>query len=151
MFYRSPYPVETAKRLIQYTKDETIKVYSNLIGARKENGNFVLRLREGEKFEFDYLFNATGQSKDLNNNLENQEQLIIQLINERILLPYKFGGITIDLDTMSAISQRYGTLNTLKVYGQLASGVDFLNDSVSLIKYSVKRGMDHFISIRVVS
>jgi len=147
MFYRSPYPVKTTKKLIRYTEDGTIKVYSDLIDVSKENEKFIMRLREGEKFEFDYLFNASGQSKDLSDNLEDQDELIIQLINERILLPYKYGGVSIDLDSMSAVSQRYGLLKTFKVYGQLASGVDFLNDSVSLIKYSVKRGIDHFISV----
>ena len=51
----------------------------------------------------------------------------------------EFGGVTIIPETMEAISPRYGTLKDFHVYGVLASGVQYRNNSTMMIQMTAHK------------
>lgn len=143
--FRSPLPSETIKTLLSYSDDDSANVYANISNAEKEDTGFRVELDSGDTIYVDYLLNGTGQTKDLIQSRHAQSELLQQLLNERILQPYPYGGVQILFPTMSAVSQRYGVLQNLKVYGQLVSGIDYMNNTVELISKSAVRGVESMI------
>lgn len=140
--FRSPLPSKTIEQLLEYSDDGSVSIYSGISSVRKNNTKFEINFDSGEGIRVDYLLNGTGQTKNLEHTREAQSRLIQQLINEHVLLPYPYGGVQILYPSMSVISQRYGLLKNFKVYGQLVSGIDYLNNTVELISRSAIRGVE---------
>lgn len=138
--FRSPLPAQTARKILQYVDDGSLDVYAGISGVEKKEESFKVAV-EDETVTVDILLNGTGQIKTLQEKQEKQQDLIQQLLNDRILQPYAYGGVEILYPSMSAMSSQHGELNTFKVYGQLVSGIDYMNNTVELISRSAIDGV----------
>lgn len=132
---RSSFPIATAKELISAWEKNKITVSDKLINVVKNNQSFTLILKGQEPQQVDYIINAAGAQRNVSFDMERMP-LLSQLLNERLLQPETFGGVQISLPNFSAISQRYGILPTLKVHGDLISGIQFGNNSVNMVSES---------------
>ena len=140
--FRSPIPVASAQKIIEGVDEGFVKIEQNIKEVKNNKNHFQIHFNESDEvLEVDYLLNGTGQTADLNEKWQQQQTLIKQLLNERILMPDKHGGVQIIYPDMSAISQHFGVLSTFKIYGQLVSGVDYYNNTVDLISESAVRGV----------
>lgn len=140
--FRSPMPPETARKIVEYVESGTVSIYSGIASVTKEKDSFKLATEAGDAvFTVDLLLNGTGQQKNLAKDPEQQQALVRNLLDKRIIQPNDFGGIDILYPSMSALSPKYGQLNTLKIYGQIVSGVDYMNNTVSVISASAIAGV----------
>lgn len=139
--FRSPLPEPTAQKIVEYVKDGSVSIYGGIRSIEKANEKFTVGLEENQNITVDVVLNGTGQQKNLSEKIEMQQPLIQQLINERIIVAYSFGGVQVTYPEMSVLSDRYGQLDTLKLYGQLTSGVDYMNNTIELISKSAIRGV----------
>ncbi|WP_323704519.1 FAD/NAD(P)-binding protein [Mammaliicoccus sp. Dog046] len=129
----NPMPQSTAKQLIEWIENGDLIVKEGLENVRKYYGKFRLKF-ENEDIEdrYHYVINASGPKTQLN-ELENGEHFIKDLENKQIVAPHPFGGILVKPYSNEVISPKYGTLNNIKVIGQLTSGVHFDMNGVSLL------------------
>lgn len=134
---RSSFPVATAKELVAAWQANSIAVSDNLIDVIEEENSFKLVLKDQAPKYVDYIINAAGTEKKVSYQVDRMP-LLRQLINERLLQPETFGGVQISLPDFSAVSQRHGILHTLKVHGELISGVQFGNNSVNMVSESAR-------------
>lgn len=139
--FRSPLPVQTAKQLVKYVQDGSVRLYAGIHSIEKINDLFNVKIKNDREIHVNAILNGTGQQKDVSTDVERQQPLIQQLINDRIFISHSFGGVQLSYPTMSVLSDRYGEMETMKVYGQLASGVDYMNNTVELISKSAVRGV----------
>lgn len=144
--FRSPIPVSSAEKIIESVDKGYVNIYKDITEIIKEKKGFQIKFDSTQPcLEVDYVFNGTGQTSDLSEKWDVQAPLIQQLLNERILSPYSHGGVQIIYPDMSVISQRFGTLPSFKVYGQLVSGIDYFNNTVDLISKSAVNGVRSMI------
>lgn len=135
---RSPLPLDSAKVLISAFKEGKLEVIRNVDEVKAEDGKFTL-ISQGKpiKENIDYGINATGLDTHLNDKCIND--LILQLINKRYLMKDENGGIMMVPETMAAISPRFGTLHNFHVYGVLATGNQYRNNSTLIIQNTAHR------------
>ena len=141
---RSSFPVATAKELVSAWEENKITVSNQLVDVIKEENSFELILKDGESQHVDYIINAAGTQKNVSFNMDRMP-LLSQLLNERLLQPETFGGIQINLPDFSAISQKYGIIHTLKVHGELISGIQFGNNSVNMVSESARPAVNDIL------
>ncbi|MCA9767043.1 MAG: FAD/NAD(P)-binding protein [Carnobacterium sp.] len=141
---RSSFPVATAKELVAAWQANNITVSNKLTGVIKEENSFKLILKDQEPQYVDYLINAAGTEKKVSYQVDRMP-LLRQLINERLLQPETFGGVQMSLPDFSAVSQRYGILHTLKVHGELISGIQFGNNSVNMVSESAQPAVQDIV------
>ena len=141
---RSSFPVATAKELVSAWEENKITVSNQLIDVIKEENSFELILKDGDSQKVDYIINAAGTQKNVSFNMDRMP-LLSQLLNERLLQPETFGGIQINLPDFSAISQKYGIIHTLKVHGELISGIQFGNNSVNMVSESARPAVNDIL------
>jgi len=144
--FRSPIPTTSAQKIIDSVDRGYVKVYKDIKDIKKDKDVFHINFTSSDvSLEADYLLNGTGQSADLKENWHEQDILIQQLLNERILTPYSHGGVQIIYPDMSVISQRYGVLSSFKAYGQLVSGINYFNNTVGLISQGAINGVKSMV------
>lgn len=142
--YRSPLPKESVRELLKWWDEENVQVYGGIESVHPLEKGFNIELKSDEVIPVDYLVNATGQ----NTAVDKEEVLPIllkEMLNKRILQSELFGGVQVIWPTLSVVSQRYGVLETLKVHGQLISGVEYGNNTVGMIIRSSRRAVSHVI------
>jgi uncharacterized NAD(P)/FAD-binding protein YdhS len=132
---RSSFPIATAKELISAWEGNGISVFSDLIDVVESEQSFKLNLKNQDPQHVDYIINAAGAQRNVSYDMERMP-LLSQLLDERLLQPETFGGVQVSLPEFSAVSQRYGILPTLKVHGDLISGIQFGNNSVNMVSES---------------
>src|SRR5699024_2858752 len=104
----------------------------------EENGaSFTCHLKDGTSINVDYFINATGNDIHVSFD-KKQMHLLSQMLNERIIQPEEFGGVQVRIPDLSAVSQKYGVIHTLKAHGQLIAGIQFGNSSVRIISRSAE-------------
>lgn len=138
---QAAFPKETAKHFISAWNNNEFKVYNNLIDIKKNDQSFTFKLKNAEPIHIDYVINATGNNRVVSHDMKHPP-LIRQLVNERILQPEVFGGVQVTMPELSAVSQKYGVLHTLKAHGQLIAGIQYGNSSVRIISKSVKASVE---------
>lgn len=134
---RSPFPAESGEILYSDWANNKIQVFGGLTDIIPNKNSFKLILKDQDPKTAEYILNAVGPGKDVSPN-NNRTPLLSQLVNERILQIEKFGGVQVTLPDLSAVSQRYGVLKTLKVHGQIISGIQFGNNSIDIISQSAR-------------
>lgn len=143
--FKIPIPQNTAKELLGLY-DEGKLIIHKPINSVSDNENGFLVECEGEPLiQLDYLINATGQRTQLSSNLDNQQPLIKQLIDDKLITPYSFGGVDIDYPSMSVIDETGHVRHRFKVYGQLASGIQYGNTNVDLVSQSAITGIQSML------
>ena len=141
---RSSFPAASGERLVTSWEDKKITVFDNLSDIIQLEKSFKLVLKDQKAQYADYIINATGTEKTISFKIERMP-LLHQLLNERILQPETFGGVQAKLPDLSAISQRYGVLRTLKIHGQLITGIQFGNNSVDIISDSARTAVNDLV------
>ncbi|MEG0553592.1 MAG: FAD/NAD(P)-binding protein [Carnobacterium sp.] len=141
---RSSFPVATARELITAWEENKITVSNQLIDIIENDQSFKLILKNEEPKYVDYVINAAGTEKNVSFKMSRMP-LLSQLLNERILQPETFGGVQISYPDFSAISQKHGILHTLKVHGELISGIQFGNNSVNMVSESARPAVNDIL------
>lgn len=139
--FKAPIPQNTAKYLIKNINQNNISLVSGLKNINKIGEQFVLETGEEKVYTADYVINCTGQMIDLNTGLSQQDPLIQELIDKKMLTSYAYGGIAIDYPSMSIIDSEKHVHPTFKAYGQIVTGVQFGNSNVELISLSAEYGV----------
>ncbi|WP_373471225.1 FAD/NAD(P)-binding protein [Carnobacterium alterfunditum] len=134
---RSSFPAATGKELVTAWEENKISVFDNIIDIVENEQSFEFILKDQKSQHADYLINAAGTEKNISFKMDRMP-LVSQLVNERLLQPETFGGVQISLPSLSAVSQKYGILHTLKVHGELISGIQFGNNSVNIVSESAR-------------
>lgn len=134
---RSSFPKESGEILLDRWEKNRIQVFQDVIDIIPQEHSFKWVLKKQASQITDYVINAAGY--DLKVDFETKENpLLRQLLNDRLLQPEPFGGVQVTVPNLSAISQRYGILNRLKVHGPLISGIQFGNNSIDIISEGVQ-------------
>lgn len=138
---RSSFPAESGIKLVSAWEENKISVFDSLIDIIENKQSFKFILKDQKTQHIDYIINAIGTEKNVSYK-QNRIPLLHQLLNERILQPETFGGVQVTLPDLSAISQKYGILHTLKIHGELISGIQFGNNSVDIISESARSAVE---------
>ncbi|MER2063339.1 MAG: hypothetical protein ABS873_01690, partial [Alkalibacterium sp.] len=85
------------------------------------------------------ILQRTFAGSDLIQHL--QQPLVRQLIKDKVLVPYRYGGVLIDYPSMNALDQNGELISGLRVYGQMASGIQYGNSSVEMTAKSARYGV----------
>lgn len=141
---RSSFPRESAEILVDHWDKETIQVYSNVVNIVPKENSFDWILENQENQETDYIINAAGTNLDVSFKTK-RKPLLKDLLNKRILQAERFGGVQVTVPTLSAVSQKYGVLDRLKVHGPLISGIQYGNNSIDIISEGVQRSVQAII------
>ena len=88
------------------------------------------------------MINATGPKTHLS-QLDEDDRLLLNLENRRIVQPHPMGGIQIIPETNQVISPRYGTLTNVIAIGQMTNGVNKLRNGVKMIVDQVVDTVSH--------
>lgn len=134
---RSPFPPATGKKLVSAWEENKINVFDNLSDITQSQQSFKFTLKNKTSHHTDYLINAAGNEMNVSFEMDRMP-LLQQLLSERLLQPETFGGVQVSLPDLSAVSQKYGVLHTLKIHGQLITGIQFGNNSVNIISDSAR-------------
>lgn len=138
---RSPLPLESAEMLIEAHEKGILEMPGEVEDIEEIENGFHLLDEEGEKLNdtpYDFVLNATGLDIHFS-NVKEGNPLLYSLLDKRYLMKDEFGGVTIIPETMEAISPRYGTLKDFHVYGVLASGVQYRNNSTMMIQMTAHK------------
>ncbi|NMA32274.1 MAG: hypothetical protein GX941_10790 [Candidatus Methanofastidiosa archaeon] len=141
---RSSFPAESGKKLISAWGANKINVFGNISNIVKNKQSFKFILKEQKSQQIDYIINAIGTEKNVSFKM-NRIPLLHQLLNERILQPETFGGVQVTLPDLSAVSQKYGVIQTMKIHGELISGIQFGNNSVDIISESARSSVKDIV------
>lgn len=143
--FRSPIPKQTALKLLELHEKGQFQLAGRTKRIVKEPDFFRIELEEGTALEVNYIINATGQKKQV--APEDEEMpLVAQMLEEGLLQKEPFGGVQVTWPSLSAVSPQYGLLPRFKVYGQLASGVQFGNNTVGMISWSAREAVKSSLS-----
>ncbi|WP_300409238.1 FAD/NAD(P)-binding protein [Lagierella sp.] len=138
---RSPLPMESGEMLIEAKEKGILEMPREVTEVKEAEGGFILVDEKGNRVNdqvYDYCLNATGLDTSLS-RVEIRNPLLHSLIDKRYLMVDDYGAITVIPETMEAISPRYGTLNNFHVYGVLASGVQYRNNSTMMIQMTAHK------------
>lgn len=134
----------SAKLLLSAWKTNEINVFENLEDIVYRGDHFKIILKNKQHHVFDYIINASGNDKNVSYK-QHRNNLLFQLLNERLLQPETFGGVQVTLPDFSAVSQKYGVIKNFKIHGQLVSGIQFGNNSVNIVSDSAKPAVDDIV------
>ena len=137
-------PPRTANLLINLIQDGSLEIKKGLHDVIYDNEQFVLKFNdEDHSFDiFDIVINATGPKTHLS-QLDEDDRLLLNLENRRIVQPHPMGGIQIIPETNQVISPRYGTLTNVIAIGQMTNGVNKLRNGVKMIVDQVVDTVSH--------
>ena len=140
----NPMPPRTANLLINLIQDGSLEIKKGLHDVIYDNEQFVLKFNdEDHSFDiFDIVINATGPKTHLS-QLDEDDRLLLNLENRRIVQPHPMGGIQIIPETNQVISPRYGTLTNVIAIGQMTNGVNKLRNGVKMIVDQVVDTVSH--------
>lgn len=144
---RSSFPKESGEILVKVWEEERIKVFADVLDVKKNSDSFKILLKDQESQSADYLINATGSKKKVDFNLTRMP-LLQHLLNHRIVQAETFGGLEVTVPELSALSQKYGVLDRLKVHGPLISGIQFGNNSIDIISEGVQRAVEDIMQLK---
>jgi uncharacterized NAD(P)/FAD-binding protein YdhS len=140
-FFKAPIPQKTARLLINDITEGKVKLLRDIRSIKKENERFKVVFNDHKAQSYAHIVNGTGQQKDLTRNVHLQQPVVRQMLEAEILTPYRYGGALIDYPSMCAVNQKGGRVSGLRVYGQLASGIQFGNSSVEMVAKSAQYGV----------
>lgn len=137
---RSPLPMESAEIMIKAWKEGILDIPRNVADVVETEEGIILLDKDKKEIAkpYDYCLNATGLDTTLE-RVEIKNPLIRQLLDKRYIMVDEYGSITVVPETMEAISPRYGTINNFHVYGVLASGVQYRNNSTMMIQMTAHK------------
>lgn len=114
-------PLVNAHRLSELFKKKKLEVNSpmNNVSYDTEKKKFILQYGDGKKHEGEYLINATGPAK----NVEEMKSALLQnLLKSGVIEPHPVGGIKVDPDYMEVISSKTPHKN-LYAAGHICNGM----------------------------
>ena len=138
---RSPLPLESAEILIQAHKEGILNISRDVQDIEDTDEGYYILNANKERLNpapYDYVLNGTGLDSSFS-QVKEVNPLLYSLLNKRYLMKDEFGGVTVYPETMEAISPRYGTLKNFHVYGVLASGVQYRNNSAMMIQITAHK------------
>lgn len=145
--YRATLPQDVAQYLIRGHEKNLLNIYIGIKKIEKKGKEFKVYFEDSDEVRtYDYILNGTGQATDLRNNVSNQQELVQNLINKEAVQAYPYGGILTTYPDMSLIHPKLGKLSTFKVYGQLSSGIDIMNNTTSKLNHTVVNGINDLLS-----
>lgn len=139
---RSPYPYASGHLLVRLWEEETIQVYKGLTRIDKTETGFHLFVDNNETQTEEYLINAMGSMR-IEASTDSVHPLVDQLLEEELVQPDTWGGVQVMWPSLSTVTQRYGVLETLKIHGQLISGVQFGNNGILAVSDSAAKAVSH--------
>lgn len=145
--YGAPIPPRRAKEILNFTEKGTLRIFSNTeeINWVEEKESFSIKADSKVYEDYDYIINATGQNVVIKKRMDDQSTLIKQLVNDGMAEPYDFGGFKTQYPSFSLIHPEKGPLPLFKVYGQLSSGIDLYNNSITKLATSTKLGTEEMV------
>lgn len=144
---RSSFPVESGEILVALWDANKINVFADVKDVVQKEEAFEFILENEAAQSVDYIVNAAGSEKEVSFQTKRMP-LLSQMLNERILQAEQFGGVQVCVPHLSAMSQRYGVLNHLKVHGPLISGIQFGNNSIDIISEGVQTAVQDIIKLQ---
>ncbi|ARJ11211.1 FAD/NAD(P)-binding protein [Staphylococcus lugdunensis] len=139
----NPMPPRTAKLLIELMQNGSLIIKRGLENITHDGQLFNLTFKDTSSCDdFNIIINATGAKTHLA-ELDEDDQLVINLENRRIVQAHPMGGIQIVPETNQIISPRYGTLTNAVAIGQLTNGVNKLRNGVKMIVSQVVNAVDY--------
>lgn len=142
---RSSFPRESGEILVDRWEKDEIKVYSDLVDIVPNEDSFRWVLKNQKDQRTDYIVNAAGTDLAVSFKTE-RKALLRDLLNKRIIQSERFGGVQVTVPTLSAVSQKYGVIDRLKVHGPLISGIQFGNNSIDIISEGVQRSVQAIVA-----
>lgn len=138
---RSPLPQISAEILIKAYEDGRLSMPPGVTSVEegKDQCYHLVCPTLGPDFEakeYDVVINATGLDLSLKGLQSNP--LLAQLLDKRYVQVDPYGGINNIPETSQVISPRFGTLENLHVYGVLASGVQYRNNSTLILQITAQ-------------
>jgi uncharacterized NAD(P)/FAD-binding protein YdhS len=143
---RAPLPVTTAYKLYLLMKDGHLNFRPGIQNIRMtEQGVFHADfIKPGAKVEdgahteqFDWIINATGPSRDIDEELENN--IAADLLNAGNAVKNPHGGLIVDFNS-SAVMNGEGEIDrNLYVIGQLACGTYYFVSSLEMISMRARK------------
>lgn len=131
----SPMPEKTGKMLVEKKEIKQLNVLENVKKIIKKDSVFLIQNEDGKTLcEADWVVNATGLDSSFKSLKEGS--LLYNLVQKGIILPYKYGGITVAIDGYSVLSSKYGEMISLSAHGVLVKGVELLNNGAKMIQDS---------------
>lgn len=134
LLFQSPMPPESARKILKSLEDGQSEILTDVKKITADQRG--LRLQRKKSFQYlEFLINATGTGEALEElAYENDAtNLIERLVDKAILQKDPNGGLLIGYPSHSAISQRFGILNTLKLHGAMTAGTVFANNAVDFL------------------
>lgn len=126
---RCPMPLGNAKKIKSAIDSGQLEIISNIHFLKPKNNRFEI-VSEKYAFDYQYIINATGPSKNIE---DDSSMLITNLLNKGYLQPNKWGGVLVDFDNASAVNV-YGEKDDLfKVIGHLTCGTYYYTSSFTMI------------------
>ena len=129
----SPMPPEVARQLVDWAEEGRVRIIDG-IEAVETNGRFEVKTDRAETFKVDYLINATGPIKDIE---QEPAPLIVNLVDRMLIAPSELGGLLVDKQHR-VISPRYGTLNHMYAIGHLTFSSDYMSNTVNILVKNTK-------------
>lgn len=129
----SPMPPEVARQLVDWAEEGRVRIIDG-IEAVETNGRFEVKTDRDETFKVDYLINATGPIKDIE---QETAPLIVNLVDRMLIAPSELGGLIVDKQHR-VISPRYGTLKHMYAIGHLTFSSDYMSNTVNILVKNTK-------------
>ncbi|PTE68998.1 pyridine nucleotide-disulfide oxidoreductase [Staphylococcus devriesei] len=144
----NPMPPRTAELIIELINNDSLIIKRGLEDISHYDGHFNLKFKDDDtEYHYDVVINATGAKTHLA-DLDEDDQLILNLENHRIVQPHPMGGIQIIPETNQVISPRYGTLNNMIAIGHVTNGVNKLRNGVKMIVDQAVSTVDYLYKIQ---
>ncbi|GAA0352762.1 FAD/NAD(P)-binding protein [Alkalibacterium iburiense] len=148
--FKIPIPQKVAQDILDGHEEGKIRMHNAITSINHNEKEFLIHTQNEKPTQIDYLINATGQRTHLLSQTEHQQPLIRQLLEDKLVLPYPFGGVAIDYPSMSIKDGTGKVRPFFKVYGQLASGIQIGNTNVDLVSQSAITGVQSMLEASVI-
>lgn len=122
-------PFDTAKIILDMMQ-KNLKVKTGLEFFEYRSNKFIVNFKNQEKMMYDWIFNSTGLSRNIN---DSDSLLIYNLIQKGVVTSHPLGGIKINPKSGSVISKDNNVHSNIKVIGHIASGNYFIINNMKFL------------------
>lgn len=127
--YMGPMPLPQAKRLLKAIENGTIKLVAHAKRQIDENGEAVIVLKDGTRVQKDYIIDARGPSKNVENN-----SFLTSLVDTGLLEKNPAGGIVVNQQLQVVSNNK--VLHNMYALGPMVYGQRPHNSSVFTTDYA---------------
>lgn len=135
MAYRVGIPVQNARKIYNLFISNQLSLIKNFNKLAYENGKFLVDTN-ANRFEFDYIIDATGNSEEIN---LIDSLLLTNMLGQGLIKPHRYGGLEVDFLSSRVINTDNSVESNLFTIGNLTSGTYFFTSVLELnIRHSFK-------------